>query len=221
MSRPRNDKLKEEILKESWQQFRKYGYNGTTYTKIAEACGISRNLVQYHFPKKELLSVAFMERVMAEAQRSLGISEEELHGNFRAFYEVIYCFFAFLLQENGYRKFLQDIILSRERTEKIFAFNLSWTLERIDLPADADLEPIYQEMIVILGGFCELMYYCLQHNKPFATGKHLAEFAEHFEKSIAKAAGSSISEPTIFFDEELEQVVSRAVLKMNHRFDIR
>lgn len=220
MARPKNNKLKEQIAKESWRQFRTLGYDGTSYSTIAEACGISRNLVQYHYPKKEMLSIAFMEQVLVEAQSSLGISEEKLHGDFRAIYEVGCCFFAFLLQENGYRTFLHDVIKSRERTQNVLSFNASWALARIDLPTGIDLEPILQEVIVSMGGFYELMYYCLQTGKPFAMSKRLAVVVEHFESAIAQASGSVDSQPDSLFDGELKGEVSRAVGKMNKRFGI-
>ena len=56
MPRPKNEELKTQIERAAWAQFRAQGYNATTYATIGRACGISRALAQYHFPKKELAS---------------------------------------------------------------------------------------------------------------------------------------------------------------------
>lgn len=218
MARPRNDKLKEQIVRESWRQFRTHGYSGTTYRTIADACGISRNLVQYHFPKKELLSTAFMECVLEQAQQALGLSPEAIRNNYRAIYEVGCCFFAFLLQKEGYRSFLLDVIASRERTENVLAFNVSWALARIDVPKGIDIEPVRQEVVVSMGGFYELLYYCLKEQKPFAVLPRLACVVERFQAAIAQAADPAASTPAPLTDEGLESRVSCAVAKMNRIF---
>ena len=130
MARPRNEELKEKIVLAAWTQFHERGYDATSYSSIAEACDISRNLAQYHFPKKELLAIAFMERLLSECQEALGYDDESLIGNYRRVFEVGCCYFEFLLQ-HGYRQFLLDIIASRELTEDILAFNQSWALTHI------------------------------------------------------------------------------------------
>ena len=218
MARPRNDRLKDQIVRESWRQFRTNRYGGTTYSTIAEACGISRNLVQYHFPKKELLSTAFMERVLEQAQRALGFSQERIHNDYHAIYQVGCCFFEFLLQEDGYRAFLLDVISSRERTESVLAFNASWALERVDFPENVDFEPVRQEVVVSMGGYYELLYYCLKEEKPFDVEKRLACVVEQFQTAVSRALDSSASLPAPLFDDRLEATIATAVEKMNRLF---
>ena len=181
MARPRNEELKEKIVLAAWTQFHERGYGATSYSSIAEACDISRNLAQYHFPKKELLAIAFMERLLSECQEALGYDDESLIGNYRRVFEVGCCYFEFLLQ-HGYRQFLLDIIASRELTEDILAFNQSWALTHIgalglDQLSQAD---VTRSVVMHMGGFYELLYHCLRNDEPFDIGGGLRYVMEDF-----------------------------------------
>lgn len=181
MARPRNEELKEKIVLAAWTQFHERGYDATSYSSIAEACDISRNLAQYHFPKKELLAIAFMERLLSECQEALGYDDESLIGNYRRVFEVGCCYFEFLLQ-HGYRQFLLDIIASRELTEDILAFNQSWALTHIgalglDQLSQAD---VTRSVVMHMGGFYELLYHCLRNDEPFDIGGGLRYVMEDF-----------------------------------------
>ncbi|MDO4399416.1 MAG: TetR/AcrR family transcriptional regulator [Coriobacteriia bacterium] len=164
MPRPKNDKLKREILDAARASFRVRGYDATTYATVAEACGISRNLVQYHFPKKQQLAIGLMERLLEESRQALGIEEEELRGNLGAIYTIGVCYFEFLLQENAYRTFLADVTRNRDLTEEVLSFNGGWALEKMgreDSLNEANPQ-VTRAVIVQMGGFYELLYHCLQ-----------------------------------------------------------
>ncbi|MCD8317095.1 MAG: TetR/AcrR family transcriptional regulator, partial [Eggerthellaceae bacterium] len=64
MGRPKNTELKKRIEETAFRLFTEYGYDKTSYSMIARECGISKNLVQYYFKKKELLATSFMETVI-------------------------------------------------------------------------------------------------------------------------------------------------------------
>ena len=185
MARPRNEELKEKIVLATWTQFHERGYDATSYSSIAEACDISRNLAQYHFPKKELLAIAFMERLLSECQEALGYDDESLVGNYRRVFEVGCCYFEFLLQ-HGYRQFLLDIIASRELTEDVLAFNQSWALThigalRLDQPSQAD---VTRSVVMHMGGFYELLYHCLSNDEAFDIAESLRYVMEGFVLSL-------------------------------------
>lgn len=181
MARPRNEELKEKIERQAWGLFRAQGYDATSYAAIAQACGISRNLVQYHVPKKESLAISLMESILRASHRALGKSEADLRGDFAAIYETGTCYFAFLLQSEGYRTFLLDIIRGRDLTESILAFNADWALERVDGPSsDDDLQRVMRSVVVHMGGFYELLYHCLKNDKPFDPGRELHPVMEAF-----------------------------------------
>lgn len=176
MARPQNKELKEQIQKTAWKQFRVRGYNGTSYASIAEECGVSRNLVQYHIPKKELLAIAFMDDMLSRCQEALGYGQNDIFGNYQRIFEIGCLFFQSLLA-GGYQQFLLDILQSREFTEDILAFDADWGLSHIgaELPQGKHREETLHTIIKQMGGFYELLYYCLRNSKEIDIAKQLAE----------------------------------------------
>lgn len=126
MARPKNDKLKNKIAQVAARQFAERGYNATSYTTIAEECLISRNLVQYHWPKKELLAVRYMEDMLSQCVADLGFADEDLVDDYDRMTAVGTRFISTLLETEGTRRFLKDIIASRDLTEVVLTFNLNW-----------------------------------------------------------------------------------------------
>lgn len=173
MARPRNEKLKKEIAHVAAGQFAERGYHATTYTSIARECGISRNLVQYHWPKKELLAIAYMEDVLARGIRDLGLSPDALTDDIEAITAVGSRFFETFLSQEGTRLFLQDVLAHRDLTEEVLAFNLTWLAKRISSPR-IDGMAAQRTVITHMGGFYDLLYWCLKHGQPFDAHAELA-----------------------------------------------
>lgn len=166
MARPKNDKLKHEILEAARVSFRARGYDATSYASVAEACGISRNLVQYHFPKKQLLAIGFMERLLEESRIALDVDADALRGNLADIYAIGVCYFEFLLQEGAYREFLADLIRNRDLTEDVLSFNGSWALAQLGKGAfESSDARVVRAVVVQMGGFYELLYHCLQRDE--------------------------------------------------------
>ncbi|MDO4842007.1 MAG: TetR/AcrR family transcriptional regulator [Phoenicibacter congonensis] len=222
MSRPKNEQLKAQIVKEAEKQFSTVGYKNTSYTTIAEACEISRNLVQYHFPKKESLAIAFMESVLSRSMEKLGFSDIDLRGNFDAIKKVGTVFFEKLLKKPGTRLFLTDIISSRELTQSVLAFNYEWALSHVGVNDESssevkgesfeagsaedalivapvtrnpsspqsrtaqleNLEKAKRVVIVRMGGFYELLYWCLKSNSPFNVEQEISVVVDAFAAAL-------------------------------------
>lgn len=185
MARPTNDELKAKIMAEAWRQFRDRGYSATSYTSIAKACGISRNLAQYHFPKKERLAIAFMEDLLTRCQQALGYHDGQVSGDYQRIYELGCCFFAHLL-ERGYDRFLLDIIESREMTESVIAFNGAWALQRTgETPVSDEAQQRIMRVVVIhMGGFYEWLYHCLRSGLPFDVPQELAPVMRAYVQAL-------------------------------------
>lgn len=181
MPRPKNTELKSRILHVAWGQFREKGYNETSYSSIAEECGISRNLTQYHFRKKEELAISFMDMLHDRCQQALGYTDDQLEGNYQRVYEVGVCYFEYLLQY-GYRQFLLDIIESRDMTEGVVAFSEEWTHSRLVgyVSRKFERDAIKRTALVHMGGFYELLYYCLKHDLEFDVSSNLATVMRGF-----------------------------------------
>ncbi len=186
MGRPQNTQLKAQILEAAACLFASQGYDATSYSAVAAECGVSRNLVQYHFGKKEMLAVAFMESRLTAAQESLGLSAADLMDNFEAIGRVGACYFEQLLAEPGLRQFLLDILRNRDLTETVLAFNLDWIGQFLSDGAPADHEAALVVVLKSMGGFYELLYYALSNNKPINIQAELRGVLTAFATTLPK-----------------------------------
>lgn len=56
----RTDNLKEDILSVALIMFKEYGYDGTTFQRIADVLGITKGSITYHFKNKHLIMGHFI-----------------------------------------------------------------------------------------------------------------------------------------------------------------
>ncbi len=68
--RPETEQLREHIRNTAVQQFARQGYRGTSVQELADAVGISKQLLLYHYASKEAVMESVMEAV-TEAWSSL------------------------------------------------------------------------------------------------------------------------------------------------------
>lgn len=220
MARPRNEEMKESIRRSAWGLFQRIGYAEASYAAIAEGCGIKRNLVQYHFPRKELLAGEFLQRVMDEAQAALGFSSADLTNRFDNIYAVGAAFYGFLLQPQGYQEFLKDIVSSRSLTQDVIPFNGKWIAEHVTdangLSGSTERNELVFETLVQFGGFYEVLFRCLQTGQPFDAGERLSPIM----KAIAKQLGYPLSQIYALTPENSYNpfTMSQAVRQMNASF---
>ena len=186
MARPQNEQLKAAITAAVERQFLEHGYRETSYRSIAEECGISRNLVQYHFPKKEKLAEAFMESLLKKSMRDLGFCEADLRGDFKKIKAVGVRYFETLMASSGSRRFLQDVLASRDMTGEILAFNMDWALDAVGA-APARKKDVQRSIVVHMGGFYELLYWALLHGEKIDLRSELDIVVDAFEKALGRS----------------------------------
>ena len=211
MPRPKNEELKAKIRATAWEQFRTRGYTATSYSSIAEACGINRALVQYHCPKKEQLAIGFLERLLVACREALGFSEADLKRNYTRIFEVGCCYFGFLMR-HGYRQFLTDIISGRDTTETMLAFNGGWALAHAGLPTPQgdDRIAFTHAVIVHMGGFYELLYYCLKTGEAMDVPAALAYVVNAFATALGE--GDKVPVPVESGWAAFTEVAERVIL---------
>ncbi|HEY8745081.1 MAG TPA: helix-turn-helix domain-containing protein, partial [Chloroflexota bacterium] len=61
----RSQSRRQRILEEAAQVFSRYGYRATSVDDIAEASGTSKGGVYFHFPNKDAIFRALLERMAA------------------------------------------------------------------------------------------------------------------------------------------------------------
>lgn len=194
MARPKNDKLKNAIRLAAWRLFAREGYEATSYTAIAGEVGISRNLVQYHFPKKELLASELFSDVLSHTCQALELADDDLRNNLEGIYAVGTVYFTFLESEEGLRPFLTDVLKSRTLTRDVCAFNAAWIFSHV---ADAQGSYEYDEdakavrtLVGQLGGFFELLFYELERGRSLDAGEALSPVM----KALATGLGYPMSQ---------------------------
>ena len=180
MARPRNEELRERIARVAARQFAERGYDETSYTTIAEECGVSRNLVQYHWPKKDQLAIAYMQTVLDGCMRELGYADRDLTDDVEKVCRLGTRFFKTLLAGTGTRTFLRDVLASRDLTEGVLAFNIAWAIEHLRVSPAADMDAVTRVAIVRMGGFYELLYWCLKNDRPMDVDAELSAVVHAF-----------------------------------------
>lgn len=182
MARPRNEELRGAIADAAADLFHERGYDAASYALIAERCGVTRALVQYHWPKKEMLAIAAMTGMLESAIADLGLPSvagegEGSDGTVGRLVAIGSAFFNHLLADAGWRRFLLDILASRDLTEQVLVFNAEWAGRYIGRePGEAALD----EVAVGMGGFYELMYRRLRDGRPFEVEVRLRDVVRRF-----------------------------------------
>lgn len=166
---------KQLIKQAAHQQFLSVGYNATTYQSIADACGLARTNIQYHFPNKTALALSFIEDLLISVRDSLEISPLVTTDRMENMFLIGQVFFAYLLDGENHRKFALDLVSSRALTGEILSLDYSWGLTYLGLDLDS-LDPSMNEDIIFsMGGFYELLYHSLNEDKPFDIYRQLSK----------------------------------------------
>lgn len=176
MPRKENAEAKEAIRQAAFAAFRERGYAATSYTAIAERCGMSRALVQYYFKKKEDLALSLFTLLLEQSVDLLGYAHPEgpEENRFAELYRIGQVHFAYLTREDGYRCFLEDVLGSRELTEDVLAFNGTWAFRYLGRGAEELDAATMDSVVMSMGGFYELLYHCLKEDRQMdvAGGLH-------------------------------------------------
>ncbi len=88
--------MRERILAEAGRRFVIHGYNGISMREIAEACGITKAALYYHFKDKEDLILAILDRYLSEMDRVIhecrgqgGTARQQLAGVVQAIFSQL------------------------------------------------------------------------------------------------------------------------------------
>lgn len=147
---------RERIGRAAFHLFRTIGFAKTSYTRIAEESGEGRPLVQYHFPKKDDLAVAFVERALQLIAGELDARKlADVDAGGRAV-RMGQAYYAFLLHDDGMRAFTYGLLSNRQITSRIILVNLEQSLPLV--AGDAENERLRAASMKATGGVYELLY---------------------------------------------------------------
>ena len=146
MPKRRNESVERSVLVAAWDLFMEKGYQGTSYTDIAELSGVSRSLVQYYFPKKDLLALTCGKAIVIASHV---VVRTEIHQDLNqvaSAYITGQVLLAALFLNKGSQRFLFDILRLAHRA---FAVSLD------------QFAAIPDKAMMVAGGLGELAYYYL------------------------------------------------------------
>lgn len=178
MPRPENPELRERIVNCAHSLFREKGYKSSSYADIASAAGITKALLQYHFPKKSRLATEVMTNLLDEAAKALGVTPpaaSHATATYRDLYQIGQVFFAHLLDKDGYRPFIKDVVSDLDLIDDVLVFNLDWALRYALDDNQRDDREVAESLVIAMGGFYSLLHYNLVHGYETDIAKHLGE----------------------------------------------
>lgn len=209
MARPRNEQQRRRIERAAWGLFLQDGYVRTSYSAIAKACGLSRDLVHHYFPHKEELAASLKEAVLPASIAAVNGAGLAPGGGFPFMYAVGCVAFEFFASTEGTRRFLMDLLCDRELTERAAVFNARWALGQVGEGEKAVTEDerarraVERSVIRSINGFSGLFYHCLRNDEPFDVEAETRVLISE----VAKAAGDEgaldgyPADPTAFAGE--------------------
>lgn len=159
---PRNEEQRNAIYNAAIALFSLYGFKGATYSDIADACSVTKSVVQHYFPKKELFVEMYFDRHMEDLQQRAGLSVED--DPLRAFCAMGLLHFHYLLSDAKMRRFNEDIVASRELTSVMVEREREWATGH--LPSE-DADELADIITAALGGAYELVF------QGWRGGRHL------------------------------------------------
>ena len=206
MARSENPELKKKLGIALQKHLYGKGLEATSYQTIADEVGISRALVQHYCPRKMDFAIDFLQRLLSATASILGIDKyaENKALSYSDAYLIGCLYYGFLLNENGGRHLLFDILKNRELSDELMYLHYQWGLTNLD-SSRPEFESRSQEVIETWGGFYELMYYSIKYDLEIdvsaKTVPLLAAFAEE-------------GNPEILFDKKIEGLhVDSSLLK--------
>lgn len=101
----------EDVLAAAAQVFEALGYAAGTTNRIAERAGVSIGTLYQHFPSKEALAVALIERHLAEGMRRLNERVGSAVAEPRTLRETVQLFVEGMIAPHDERPRLQHVLL--------------------------------------------------------------------------------------------------------------
>lgn len=153
------------ILSRAFALIMEKGYAKTSYTDIAKACGLTRPLVQYYFPKKEMFMREFIERLLELCGSYLHQRKLNTGSCFTDFYLTGFMYFTFLLENEELIPLAKDLIATRSATESISSVMTQWVASQDELRS-YEYRAVETAVITTMGGVYDLIFHRLSEGGP-------------------------------------------------------
>lgn len=170
MSRRRNEEERERLLQVAYKLMTEQGFENTSLSDIARAANITKSLVQYYFPAKEIIATTLINRGITKIFDQLSDdSELEFPDNIVKAFAVGYVLFNYSFYNRVITKYLiQEYIENRLYTMLVVEQGIEWF-------EDTEPELIYKlrsidphfddKLSFTFGGIIDYIYGCNENNR--------------------------------------------------------
>lgn len=147
---------KREIERCAFKLFLEQGSVASSYTSIADASGYSRPLVQYHFPRKSDLILAFIELCTDSIEKAFRTSPYITSESRVNAFRITQLYYRFFLSASGRLQFLLDVLSDRNLTNEMMHLNTEWGLPFVTDNPEAPNRRTAS--LIAIGGYFDLVY---------------------------------------------------------------
>lgn len=174
MAAPRRDDERARIYASALKLFNEKGYFATSYKDIAEACGITRSVVQHYYPRKDMfLELFFDEHLTVVLDRSRELCPPD-SGMPELFCMMCLVHFSILITNGEGSQLVQDLLDSRSLTEDITTRKINWLVEKH--PTGLDEQYVKDCLVAAIGGAYEVFSIATKEGRSLSA-KYLTELA--------------------------------------------
>ena len=165
MARKRNETERERLLQVAYKLMTEQGFENTSLSDIAKAANITKSLVQYYFPAKEIIATTLVERALNIIYDQL-TNDNEIHlpNSVVTAYAVGYALFNFSFYNSVITKFLiQEYLENRLYTMQVVETGLEWFEEKEPklFSKLREEDPHFDDKLSFaFGGIIEYVYEC-------------------------------------------------------------
>lgn len=138
------------------QQLPERGLRGTTYRSVAEQAGVSRAVVQYHYPAKDDFAVGFVEQQIqaaADYAQSAGLITGNALADLHVQSQIHFAFLA----DSRMRSLSREILENRALTQRMLDYDQEWAFDVLALSSQARKDML-DRYLIIVGGSYDLLY---------------------------------------------------------------
>ncbi len=144
------------ILDAAKEVYKKIGYRGSTFQMLVDRSGISRSLINYYFPKKQDVLVAFLGRHLDLVVDT--VSERYPHDSIMTYMLSISLYNDSLLKTESTRKFQADVLYRTDRDTGPY-LNYDFLFREIikEYNIDINEKDLYLKEVAIFGAMAEIL----------------------------------------------------------------
>ncbi len=170
MARKRNEAERERLLQVAYKLMTEQGFENTSLSDIAKTANITKSLVQYYFPAKEIIATTLIERGLNTILKQISNDKDlEFPNSTIMGLAVGYVLFNYSFNNNIITKYLiQEYLENRLYTMQVVDAGLNWFEEKEPrlFAKLREEDPHFDDKLSFaFGGIIEYVYECNENGQ--------------------------------------------------------